>query len=344
MTITIGHTPYGEISGEVVSFRNANRGTVRTENYFEWRYLSRPPVGGERLVVTARTGAGDLAGALSVIPHYYNFSGERRTMGKIADISVGERFRGQGLAARMFHHLDELAASGPYDHFIALPNTAAASALKKAGWKRVAGINRYVKVLRAGGFLGERGYARLGRTLSVVVDRAQERLFERHRLPAGATSGVVEELDESFDALWEEAGSRPCVIGYRDRAYLQWRFLDHPTVEHAVFALRDGKGLRGYVVFHNPSQGNWMIDDLLCADFSRDLGPLFTSFFSHLRKTDPGAAMAAVRLNENVLIGGNLFRYGFLRRDHQDFMIYPMPGGDAAEGKNWYLTAGDKDV
>ena len=73
--------------------------------------------------------------------------------------------------------------------------------------------------------------------------------------PAPATVGGVtvaeaEEFGAEVDGLWRRCAPELSFALVRDRAYLEWRYRDHPEHSYRIFKARDGEGrLRGLALY-----------------------------------------------------------------------------------------------
>jgi len=71
-----------------------------------------------------------------------------------------------------------------------------------------------------------------------------------------------------------------------------------------------------------------------------------SDFIGHVRKNRLSSKII-INVNDSNLTGVSLGRFGFFKSsDHLDFMVLRTDGSSRvlSEGKNWFITAGDKDV
>ena len=52
----------------------------------------------------------------------------------------------------------------------------------------------------------------------------------------------LEAFDDRFDALWERCSPLLKISAVRDRAFLQWRFAEHPQVDYGIYAAESMEG------------------------------------------------------------------------------------------------------
>lgn len=345
MDLRLSHTTYRQSKVEFIDFRNLNRDDVRDETYFDWRYSKRPN-DSEPIIVFARGERDEIIGSFSIIPHRYAIDNSTRCLGVVGDISVRQEFRGKGIATKMLAYIDKIEELRKCECNIVLPNIEASIPLQRTGWRRVSSLQRFVKVIDTN-YLFEKkaGLSLFGTFFSGVADKILDIISEKKEIPEAFSFRITGRVNEEFDSLWDNLDKRGLIIGFRNRAYLEWRYLSHPLVEYKVFSFNKNGELCGYIVFHSIEERVFQIDDILCSDFKKDIGYLFSSFFKYLR-CEEKAALLFFKANDNHLINSRLKKHGFIKRDDQDFMIYPWNRGDALihNGANWFITAGDKDI
>jgi hypothetical protein len=84
-------------------------------------------------------------------------------------------------------------------------------------------------------------------------DVGSRTLWRERHAPNGRghpSLSIVEdnELDESYDRFWDQVKTKYDVFLVRDRAFLQWRFVDIPTREYQILSARQDSRIWGYVV------------------------------------------------------------------------------------------------
>ncbi|GEM_PF-5166757 len=332
--------PFSRCAADVLAFRNVNRPIAREQRYFEWRY--RRPCAHEPLIVWARDRGGQPIGAASVIPHDYFVLDQIRPVGLLGDISVLPSHRGQGIAGRMLGFLARHEALRSMRACVVLPNDDVAGALRRAGWRDATTIHRFVKLLDVRPLLERRlGATAPTRWLAAAVNGALRALAPAPRYEVRETTA----FDDRYDALWEAVAVPGRVLAVRNRAYLTWRFAQHPLGSCRVVEIADAGRLKGYAVFHR--QGDLAVVDDYLADSPDALVPLFAALFERVREAG-GSTRLQVRTNRDARLALPWRRLGFLRRkDTQRVMVldpHAAAGPLVAAGYEWHVTAGDKDV
>ena len=92
-------------------------------------------------------------------------------------------------------------------------------------------------------------------------------LSDRMRLPQPENAVIeVDQPDERFDRLWTRVQDNWPLAVRRDRQYLQWRYVDNPTVRYRIFAFIDRTDILGYAVFKRYRTEYQIVDILTLPD------------------------------------------------------------------------------
>ncbi len=335
--------PYEKCKKDLITFRNAHRENNQNETYFDWRYLNRPNKSAP-IILWAEEKSGKKLGSISLIPHHFMINCSTNLFGILGDISVASEWRGKGIATQMFDYLSDCEEVKNLKAQIVLPNENAASALRKSGWNVVSRIERYVKIIhfeeRLKRLLRIRWLCKLA---SLPLNCATQLLSVESyiKFPAGYKWEIVHGFDERFDDLWKNSNNEGTIRGFRNKAYLNWRYAEHPQLKYEVFTLTRNNQLCGYIVFH-AQKDRYYIDDLLCVNKNRDSKYLLCGFLKLVRKHKVVSSIS-IGLNQNAFAYYPLRLFGFVkRRDHQKVML--QQNGAIGNAYQWYLTTGDKDT
>src|SRR5207244_2923969 len=67
--------------------------------------------------------------------------------------------------------------------------------------------------------------------------------------PSGIQVTAIAHAGDEFDALWQRISGAYTVLAVRDRAFVQWRFLDCPTAEQHLLLASRGREPLGYLAY-----------------------------------------------------------------------------------------------
>lgn len=212
----------------VVFADDASRANL-TEEAWSWKFRANPA--GMRVWVA--TAGDEVVGQYAAMPHRVWLSGRETTFSEIVDSMVHPDHRGGLKRPGLFVNVAEPmldAIGGPDRDLVCY------------GWP-----------IHAAWRIGHRFLKyELVRTQSLLGCAVKGGSTE---LPAGVER--IERFDHQARWLWERCCGVWGASTIRDDAFLNWRFLDHPTRSYHVLGVRDGEGvLRGFTAVHT---GSWLM-------------------------------------------------------------------------------------
>lgn len=221
--------------------------------------------------------------------------------------------------------------------------------LKKAGWKAISEFPVLVYPIRFQGLFNR--YLHFP-PLSLVfggVARLIHTLFFWKKKENEAGQIEVEEvsqLDDHFESFCEKSSFLFPFSGVRDRAFLNWRYLRHPTRRYVLYRMMAKGEMRGYIVLRKVDLLNFnsaVIIDLLALD-EKALIRLVTKGIDFARKQ--GADLLGVMIPQGHPYEGLLKRRGFLPSLKTfSFLIYPHINHPSLfSPEKWHFNWGDTDV
>ncbi|WP_028316232.1 GNAT family N-acetyltransferase [Desulfatibacillum aliphaticivorans] len=298
-------------------------------NAWKWQFLNNPA--GRGFIMLAED-QGRIVGQYAAIPVRMLVDGVETLCGYSCDTMVHPRCQGRrvftSLARQVYAHMESEHGIGAVWGF---PNkNSMPGFIRSLGWRRV------------GDLLARVGFTSFSALLKV---------YSSPRLASGWEDVPMERISPQFDALWEAHKPRDGVIQVRDRAYLQWRYLDLPDFGYKVFGLFNAGRLQGYYtlrVQHVAGLKVCVLADCFPLDSIKVMEQAVKA--AKFRAASLGCFMltAMFPISRNGLAS----RLGF----------YPVPraaapkvfhlagrfeGGDAKSWMDplrWHLTLGDTDV
>ncbi len=153
--------------------------------------------------------------------------------GLLGDLAVDKKHRTLGPALMLQRKLCQCHSSHVSIIYV-LPNKEASIVLKRIGYKKVAEIQRYAKIVHFEPYI--KRFIRikfLYKSLSFLLDLVNYlRSCETWKcLPKGYQSSISDNIDSRFDVLWERASVAFQCISVRDSKFLNWRFKKCPEKE-----------------------------------------------------------------------------------------------------------------
>jgi GNAT superfamily N-acetyltransferase len=221
--------------------------------------------------------------------------------------------------------------------------------LKKIGWKEVGKLPVLVYPIKFSGIINR--YLRFPHLSLLLggVTRFFYLLFFGWKKKKGMEEVAVEKvssLDDSFDAFWQKAHPLHPIVGVRNRDYLTWRYLRHPTRHYDIYRAKKSGEMRGYIVLRKVELLNFnsaVIVDLLAMD-EGTLLRLVERGIQHSRQE--GADLLGFMVPSGHLYYKILRGMGFLPSLKTFlFMVYPHSDKEIfLSPEKWYVNWGDSDV
>ncbi len=223
------------------------------------------------------------------------------------------------------------------------------NSLLKVGWKEGVRLPVLVFPIRFYGIVNRYLHFRpMSLLIGGIARLFYSILFGRKK--GGRESGVeikrIHEVDELFDVFWEKAITQYPIMGVRDRKYLSWRYLKHPTRDYVIYRALERGDMKGYIVLRKVELlkfNSAVIVDLLALDD----GTLFALLEQGIEQS---------RLEGDDLLGfmvpkphpyyRSLRKKGFLQSSKVfHFLVYSHSNRKILfSPESWYVTWGDTDV
>jgi GNAT superfamily N-acetyltransferase len=221
--------------------------------------------------------------------------------------------------------------------------------LKKIGWREVVELPVLVFPIRFQGILNRYLHFPPLSFLAGGVAKFFYLFFFGWKKKKGMEEIEIERvgsLDDPFDDFWQKVYSLHPIMGIRNRNYLTWRYLQHPTRNYTIFrAIKNGE-MRGYIVLRKVELLNFnsaVIVDLLALDEGA-LSALVGRGIQHSRQE--GADLLGFMVPRGHPYDKILRRRGFLPSPKTfQFMIYLHSNREIfLSPEKWYVNWGDTDV
>ncbi len=221
--------------------------------------------------------------------------------------------------------------------------------LKKVGWKAITEFPVLVYPIRFQGILNRYlHFPPLSFLLGGIARFFYTLFFWKKK---GNEAGEIEveeisKLDNNFDPFWEKTSSLFPLLGVRDRTFLNWRYLQHPTRRYIFYRMMNHGEMRGYIVLRKVDLLNFnsvAIVDLLALDEEALIGLVAKGIeFAQ----EGGADLLGIMIPKEHPYGGLLRRKGFLPSLKTfSFLIYPhLHKAFLLLPEKWHFNWGDTDV
>lgn len=215
--------------------------------FWEWHYLKNPYTDTNNLPIWIALDGEKIVGHLAAIETEIKVGDETHKTIWILDLIIDENYRRRGIAKQLVGLAEEFR---PIRLGINTHEQKSPELLEARGWKIVASIPRYTRVLFPGNaFLSGSG-------LKTLVRKAANALYSFRRQgaanlwPSAGEIRRLERFDDTADRLWENASATRRCIAVRRSEFLNWQYFEQPNKKFDVLGLFSDDQLRGYVVLY----------------------------------------------------------------------------------------------
>ncbi len=336
----------GILSLRGVVFREEERDKLDSR-FWQWEFMEGPDGKAFIYIVEDRN---KIIGHFADIPRRFSVEGEV-VLGTLSlDLMVHPDYWRRGIFAALGRYGAEKVKQEKGLFLTAFPiRLETILGLKKIGWKEVAKLPVLVYPIRFKGILNRYvHFPPLGLLIGGIARFFYFLLYglEMRKETGGIEIDQVRSLDESFDHLWQKASYLHPLMGIRDRDYLNWRYLQHPTRNYVIYRAKENGEMRGYIILRKVDLlkfNSAVIVDLLALD-EAILSALVERGIQHSHQE--GADLLGVMLPEGHFYYKLLRRKGFLPSLKSFlFMIYSHSDkGIFLCSEKWYVNWGDTDV
>ncbi len=315
--------------------------------FWGWEFLGGPDGQGWIYVVEDES---KIVGHFADIPRSFSVQGESILGTLSLDLMVHPDYWRRGIFEALGRYGIERVRKENGRFLIAFPiRQETIHGLKKIGWKEVVKLPVLVYPIRFSGIINRYLHFPLLSLLAGGVVRFLYALCYRLKRRNGVEKIEIEEmgsLDDQFDHFWQKALSLYPIIGVRNRNYLTWRYLQHPTRTYTIYRAKKSGEMMGYIVLRKVELlkfNSAVIVDLLALD-QVTLTALTERGIQHSRHK--GTDLLAFMVPQGHPYDRILRKRGFLPSPKTfQFMVYFHSKREIFNSpEKWYVNWGDTDV
>lgn len=341
---------YGRVRGSALS--------ADARRLWAWQYESNPFHPPDGLLYWVIDGPGEgLAAQMATMPIRLMVEGRERPSAWGVDLMVDPACRGGGIANKLLLHwtqsLEVTLGKG-------IADIAYHIATSRLSWREIGPTYRHVKLVdprrTLRGEFGNPLVQRVAGVAGMVLDRALTR--------AGAPREELQRREpahfgDEADALWASIACSFTYAPVRNRAYLHWRYVQHPFhVYRSLVLERDGRTAGCAVMRSTPDRRGRRVLQImeLLADPSGEgrgedggQGALNALIGGTIEEARREKADYVVALVTDRRIQRRLSRHGFVRRRAPETRLIGEFGrldvqpSRILSAENWLVTMGDAD-
>ncbi len=336
----------GILSLRKVVFGEFEKDKLASE-FWRWEFMDNPDGNGLIYIVEDN---GRIIGHLADIPRRFYVYGEI-VLGTVSvDLMVAPEYRRRGIFEKMGRYAIQRVKEKNRTFMSSFPiRPQTINGFKKIGWIEILKLPVLIYPVRFSGILNN--YLRLtplsiflAGVLRIFYDAIFS--FKERKQDKSVEIKEIKGIDQEFENFLNKHISIFPIIGVRDKNYMNWRYISHPTRFYTIYqAVKNGE-IKGYIILRKADLLGFntaVIVDLLTTEIDL-LYALIDKGISYGKREN--VDMLCFMVPKDHYYYKIFKKYGFIRSPKSfRFMIYPQEDKkELFDPKNWYLTWGDTDV
>lgn len=334
---------------------------IAEPGYFTWQY-DQNPAGPAYELITKKGSA--VTGHCAAIPMRQKIGPDTGKGSLGVNVMTHPDYRGRGIYVLLQREVDRLCGKDHIQFNFGFSNEYShRNCLRRLGYQEIGRFPLWILPFDLNRIVASRTpkQGTLVRAAAFAANpfwRLASSMFGLRRKDRSMEIEAATAITEEFDRFWYKVKADHTNILVRDRAYLDWRFVRHPTRTYKVFTARSKGEMRGYLVARKTGIEGipcGVLVDILTEktpEGKKAAGRLIAAFNRQARAD--GAAMGLCLMLRHSPVGRALRRNGyiicpkaFLPREFPIILHWNMPGSPPAglyDIKSWYMTLGDYDA
>lgn len=326
---------------------NRERQGFDYDKRYDWLYRDNP-CGKATAWIIWDESSGDPAGFTAVFPRHILVKGQELTCWNCGDFSIEKKHRALGVAVQLRKEAKRHVDEGNIPFLYAHPNNRMVHIHMRAKHKKIAEMRRFALPIRLGRYLEKKPFGKLAGGIIDPLGSTMLRFKYRRNGEYEVLDQTSMNFDNRYRELCEKVSADYPVIGLRDGAYLKWKFQIHPNYRYELFNYYKDGQLAGYIIFGD-FDGTINLPEVVCprdAEIQRDL---LSTFIHYLLSERKNAYVVSMIVQEYHPILQTLESHGFKFRDDATSSVIaysndPQLKPVVEDGKNWFMTVGDRDA
>ncbi|RMG67763.1 MAG: hypothetical protein D6715_03990 [Calditrichaeota bacterium] len=286
-------------------------------------------------------------GITAAFPRKILVQGRELTCWNCGDFSIEKPYRTLGIAIKLRKAAREAVDRGEVPCLYAHPNNRMVHVHLKVGHRQIARMKRYALPLRPSKLVSGKSWRGV---VSTLVDPPVATLLRlKFRRAGDFELHPPEQFSFSPDhtnLCWELSEHFP-VVGLRDENYLTWKYIRHPVHRFYLFNYYQKDRLAGYIVFRL-EDGTAAVSEAVTGPEKEAWKQMLSTFLWALLARFPAAKGVSVVTQEFNPLVETMLALGFKFRDDSTSAVIAHTADPdlqplVLEGKNWFMTVGDRD-
>jgi len=314
--------------------------------YFDWQYRNNPK--GKAIVLLAIDDLNHdlIVGTNTIIPTSLLIDQNEIISSLACNVQVDPNYQKRGIFSKLLSSMTSVAKMKGISSLFAIPNENSFPAFINEGSSEIIQLPLLVRPIK------------LSRYFTSPMDKILK-IFDNHwKVKTSPLS--VEEFNgnfQKFEKLLKKTSKRVSIIQNRNKEYLKWRYLDHPTRKYQIYTLNQNEALVGYIIVKTHILNNKKIGIILdyMVDHDTDeknLKKLIEKALEYFWNNDASIAIVTSRsglLEHKLLKQKGFFQIpSILKPEPLHFIIRIFDSEQKLKKlkkfDNWFFSFGDYDV
>ena len=328
---------------------NNNRCDQVHPERFNWLYLDNP-VGKARAWYVQDETTKEAVAFTCVLPRRVRVSGKEVMCWNCGDFSVNKKYRTLGVALKLRRAAKNAVDNNEIPAFYAHPNDRMKVIHEKVGHHCIGKMHRFVRILKADPYVQQSvGNSFVADILSFLANAAlcsldAVSLLKKSPFKLQYLPNV--EFNNEYDKLYDQLSEVFTIVADRGAAYLNWRYFRNPLHHYERIELRLHDKLKGYLIY-TIADDVVHIKDIFCISEYGMVEALVNALIRQLRRKKL-QSISVIFMDSNPFIA-YFKRLRFkIRPDKSSVFAYANEKSSLCSswinGKNWFMTVGDRDV
>lgn len=329
--------------------KNIYKFRTSPDSHFEWMYRNNPYGQGIILLAKDEKKNNSIIGVEPIIPLNLLVDGQTVKGSLSLGSAVDVNYRGQGIFSKLVSKLSKASLNNNIVCIYGVPNDQSFKIFIKNDFRYLGKLPLLVKPLRFSKYFKQ--------PLSSILSPFDV-VWKIHN-----NNNQVTQLSESFDQefvnLISKASKRIRVLQKRDKEYLQWRYVNHPSHKYRIFILKEKSVLKGYIITRktkiNGKPVGVILDFLVDAEIKNKEKLKGLIRFALIDLWNQGVSVVIATCGKNMLENKLLRQTGFFsipdlfKPEPLYFIINNFNSKNENAKKliihdNWFFSYGDYDV
>lgn len=326
------------------------KGELMDTNYFDWQYRKNPQ--GKAILITAKDENANhaIVGVNAFLPMDLMINQKLMPCLLSCNSIVDPDYRKRGIFTKIISQLPEIFVGKKIACIYGIPNSNSFKIFTKNQFLEIAKLQLLGRPIRLSNYFNQ--------PLTTIL-KPFDFFWKIKKNINSDVESLNEKFGDEFDELIKKVSTTIPVIHFRNKEYLQWRYIEHPTRNYQVYVLRNNSGLIGYIITRemetNRKKIGVIVDFLVdnTQNQEKNFQKLLFTALKNFWENNIAVVIATSRpgLSENkILTNSGFFSIPTIIKHEQLYFIVSilekknLISTELKSFDNWFFSLGDYDV